>query len=259
MALLCAVALTGCATMENGRGWGEDATIAPNGANLWRALKAAATDPHTWLPAAGAAVFAADGLDRKVSNWASENTPVFGTGENARNASDALVDAAEYSAYATALITPSGSDPAPWAWRKAKGLAVIWAAGRGTDEITNAAKEESDRERPDATNDRSFPSGHSSRAFAFAAAGRKNVDAMNWGENGETAAKISIDALAVGTAWARVEGKKHYPSDVLAGAALGNFISSFAYDAFINAGPTAPRLTVTPLPGGGVALVSASF
>jgi hypothetical protein len=35
-------------------------------------------------------------------------------------------------------------------------------------------------------------------------------------------------------AWARVEGEKHYPTDVLVGAALGNFITRFVHDAFMN-------------------------
>ncbi len=40
-------------------------------------------------------------------------------------------------------------------------------------------------------------------------------------------------ALAVGTSWARVEANAHFPSDVLAGYALGHFISSFIHDAFL--------------------------
>ncbi len=40
--------------------------------------------------------------------------------------------------------------------------------------------------------------------------------------------------LASGVAWARVEGQKHYPSDVLAGAALGHFLTAFIHDAFLN-------------------------
>ena len=40
--------------------------------------------------------------------------------------------------------------------------------------------------------------------------------------------------MAGGTAWARVEAQRHYPSDVLAGAALGNFIVTFIHDAFLN-------------------------
>jgi len=40
--------------------------------------------------------------------------------------------------------------------------------------------------------------------------------------------------MASGTAWARVEAGVHYPSDVLAGAALGNFLTAFIHDAFLN-------------------------
>jgi membrane-associated phospholipid phosphatase len=39
---------------------------------------------------------------------------------------------------------------------------------------------------------------------------------------------------AATTGWARVEGQKHYPSDILAGACLGNFITTFIHDAFLN-------------------------
>jgi membrane-associated phospholipid phosphatase len=31
-----------------------------------------------------------------------------------------------------------------------------------------------------------------------------------------------------------VEGQRHYPSDVLAGAALGHFLTAFIHDAFLN-------------------------
>ncbi|NQZ56936.1 MAG: phosphatase PAP2 family protein, partial [Lentisphaeraceae bacterium] len=40
--------------------------------------------------------------------------------------------------------------------------------------------------------------------------------------------------LASGTAWARVESGKHYPSDVLAGAALGRVISIFVHDVLMD-------------------------
>ncbi len=39
--------------------------------------------------------------------------------------------------------------------------------------------------------------------------------------------------MTAATAWARIEAKRHYPTDVLAGAALGNFIGAFINDAFI--------------------------
>ena len=46
--------------------------------------------------------------------------------------------------------------------------------------------------------------------------------------------QIGNTVLASGVAWARVEARKHYPSDVLAGAALGHFLTAFIHDAFLN-------------------------
>ena len=40
--------------------------------------------------------------------------------------------------------------------------------------------------------------------------------------------------LATSVAWARVEAGAHYPSDVLAGAALGRFLSATVHDSFLN-------------------------
>lgn len=45
--------------------------------------------------------------------------------------------------------------------------------------------------------------------------------------------QIGFTTLTVSTAWARVEAKSHFPSDVLAGMALGHFIGAFINDAFL--------------------------
>jgi PAP2 superfamily len=58
----------------------------------------------------------------------------------------------------------------------------------------------------------SFPSGHSSGAFAAATLIERN--------SGELAA-IPAYSLAALTAYSRVDAARHYPSDVLAGAAIG--------------------------------------
>jgi membrane-associated phospholipid phosphatase len=52
----------------------------------------------------------------------------------------------------------------------------------------------------------------------------------------ELGLRSSMFLLTAGTAWARVEAQKHYPSDVLAGAALGHFLGSFLNDIFIGPG-----------------------
>lgn len=39
--------------------------------------------------------------------------------------------------------------------------------------------------------------------------------------------------LTLATAWARVEGNRHYPADGLAGMALGNIMGAFFTEAFL--------------------------
>lgn len=71
------------------------------------------------------------------------------------------------------------------------------------------------RERPDGSDNLSFPSGHSIIAFSFAPV----VSRYGGPELG-----IPAYTLATLTALARVEGKHHYLSDVVAGGTLGILI-----------------------------------
>jgi hypothetical protein len=45
--------------------------------------------------------------------------------------------------------------------------------------------------------------------------------------------RYSAHTLAAATAWARVEAEKHYPTDVLAGAALGHFLTAVIHDSMM--------------------------
>lgn len=54
-----------------------------------------------------------------------------------------------------------------------------------------------------------------------------------WAARVASLRKSGLAGLAVGTAWARVEARKHYPADVLAGLSPGHFISAFVGDAFL--------------------------
>jgi membrane-associated phospholipid phosphatase len=107
------------------------------------------------------------------------------------------------------------------------------AAGTATSELTVFLKEEIDRERPDSSDQRSFPSGHSSAAFAYSALAWRNVDEIHMPYAVRVPIRIALIALPVGTAWARIEAGKHFPSDVLAGAAVGNFFASFFNGTFL--------------------------
>ncbi len=73
------------------------------------------------------------------------------------------------------------------------------------------------RERPDGSNNQSFPSGHSITAFSFAPV---VTHYYGWGAGAAAYALASVTGLA------RIEGNHHYASDVIGGATLGILIGN---------------------------------
>jgi membrane-associated phospholipid phosphatase len=226
--------LAGCGTLEDGRGWGQDALWPVDLQRVARAGRDALLSPATWVPLAGAGVFALGDLDERVSDWASEHHPLFRSRSGAADASNYLSDILYFEGVATALATPSGDTPGDWTLAKLKGGAVELGAIAATGALTDGLKDWSNRERPDGSDDKSFPSGHASHAFAFATLANRNLDSLDALDDVRPSLQIANTMLASGVAWARVEARKHYPSDVLFGAALGHFVTAFIHDAFLN-------------------------
>jgi membrane-associated phospholipid phosphatase len=248
LASLCALfALGGCATLPNGRNWGEDATVQPGWERVGRAALAAVEAPGFWLPLAGAAVLQIDNWDHRISSWARRETPIFGSQQSATEWSDRLRSASAYAYFATVALTPGGDEPGPWLLDKARGLAVGGAAIVVTDEESSLLKHASARERPNGQDDQSMPSSHASRSAVLTELGRRN---MQWIEVSETERAV-IDAgltgLTLATGWARVEAGFHYPSDVLVGMAIGDFNGAFFNDAFMGL-PEPGRVTLAVEP-----------
>lgn len=226
------VLLAGCGTMPSGHGWGEDVHF-PNWSQIKRSALNAASDPETWVPAAGALVFSIGNLDEEVSDWASRETPIFGSQKTASNASDDLRDALGIASIVTVLATPSGDTSEEWLANKFKGLLVEGAAAGVVSETKTFLKKETNRTRPDGSDTLSFPSGHTTQAYTASTLASRNVDTMRLSSGTKKFMRISFKTMAAGTAWARVEAKAHYPSDVLAGAAIANFLTAFIHDAFM--------------------------
>jgi membrane-associated phospholipid phosphatase len=105
-----------------------------------------------------------------------------------------------------------------------------------------------------------MPSGHSSGAFSGMALANRNLDYIEMNRYARTGVKAANVALATSVAWARVEGEKHFPTDVLVGAALGNFTTRFLYEAFIGTKPD-DRFSfyLEPSPSGGKLFLSWDF
>jgi hypothetical protein len=224
----------GCGTLENGRGWGQDTFNRIDFDRIACAARDALLDPYTLVPLAGAAVFAIDGFDRKVSDWAVERNPIFGTENGAADASDILNRVLEVEVYATAVATPSGDDPEKWLASKYKGMVVEMAAMHATDKATIWLKEKTHRKRPDDSDSMSMPSGHSSTATSFMTLANRNLSHIDTVADIRPMLVAGNTLLNIGAGWARVEAGRHYPSDVLIGMALGNFLAAFIHDGLMN-------------------------
>lgn len=258
VALAVALPCSGCATLPNGSAWGADATARPGWERVREAAANAGRDPWVWLPVAGALAFQIDGLDRRTSDWAREHTPVFGSTGNAERWSDDLRAASGFMMLGTLIATPSGDDSRAWTLNKLKGGAVEFAAIGATSLTTSVLKKSTGRTRPDATDDESFLSGHTSSAAVSGRLAKVNLDAIAMNDAVRRAAGLGIDVTVIGTAWARVEAGAHFPSDVLAGMALGNFFAHFATEAFLDPG-SSQSIALTPVDGGAVLSWNARF
>ena len=234
LALLClSLGLPACGTLSTGHGWGEDAIYPVQWARIGEAALHAAFDLQTLLPAAGAVLCATvDHWDQKASTWATSHHPIFGSQDAARNAADAGLYFLDAEAFGTALATPSGEDPKEWALWKAKGVGVELTAELATAGMTSLLKETTNRSRPSGTG-QSFPSGHASGAFSSATSANLNWNSLAVPLAVRLPVQLGNVLLATGVGWARIESNSHYPSDVLAGAALGYFLSAFLHDAFM--------------------------
>jgi membrane-associated phospholipid phosphatase len=248
--LIAACCLSGCGTLPDGRVWGEAATWRPGWQRVRTAARASLRDPWVWGPALGAAGFQIDDWDRRVSDWARERTPLFGSQSQAQRWSDDLRTASVVAHYATIIATPGGDDPGQWVAGKARGAMVDAAAVSATVIVTRAMKTTFDRERPDGKDTESFPSGHTSSSAVHTRLASRNLRWIDLDRNVRRGLDAGLVALTAGTSWARIEAGRHFPSDTLVSIALGNFVASFVNDAFLDArGPTS-SLAFTAMPDG---------
>jgi hypothetical protein len=223
----------GCSTLSNGHGWGQDVTATPGWKKAGNSALDAVTSPGVWLPAVTAIMLQYKNLDARISKQASEHNYLFGSQTSAANATSWLDGIAIVSYGATFLATPSGNDSQDWLNNKSKGLAVEGAAIGMTGLFTSELKGSTHRQRPDKSNYNSFPSGEASNAAVLTMLSILNLKSINIPNSNRWVADVGLYTVSIGTAWSRVEAQKHYPSDALAGMALGNFMAAFFYNSFM--------------------------
>lgn len=138
---------------------------------------------------------------------------------------------------------------------------VSWAAGDGGRSLeasaealllvsatTDLLKLAMNRPRPEGNSNSSFPSGHTSFAFAGATLLARQIEQQTGSKGGYwflvPATYVAID---------RVEGTRHWASDVLFGAFLGTALSNWVWNAHYGEGDgsgifaTSPRVVWRPL------------
>lgn len=237
------LALAGCA------GSPHDSRLGvrwPEAAELGRAAAAAAKSPRTWGPLAADFLLSIGDLDDKVSDWSANERPLFGS--HAAAASDTLVTLSYASFLASALAVRSERVPDR-----------LGALGAGTGAlllqgfVIDRLKDISRQPRPDGRGSHtSFPSGHAGNASAATTLAARNLEYIDMPATVRTGAAVGLEALALGTGWARMEARRHYVDDVLYGYAIGHFVATFIHNAFIEERWKGAAISLQPMEGGGV-------
>jgi len=251
--VLCLIALSGafcgCSRTILGRG----ALHTPAGQTNAAAKRGVTiTNATAFITGAALAVLAASGKDRQISSYATDRAPVYGSRDNASGASQtlAILSAATAAALYVARYFPLRDRPADYPqWRYPQ----IHSGGNsaphlhlGTIEAFEAAalsgmialpatdllKKYTGRPRPDRSDDESFPSGHAAFAAWANAYSAKMISMMDLPPAYSYPAYGALTAMTLGTAWGRVEGARHYPSDVLAGILVSLCLTDAAFAVF---------------------------
>jgi len=247
--------LCGCGTLASGSEWGRNATLVPGWDRIARAAKNAALATGTWAPAAGALALQIGHADQHVQEWAAKHTPVFGSQRNADQMSDSLARASGALWVASGLATPSGEETEEWFSNKARGLGIQMGAGVLLRSTVGILKDTTARTRPNGQGKSSFPSYHASNTSLFTTMASKNVETLDWSDNAVAITRFGLGTLTAATAWARIEANQHYPSDVLAGIALGHFFGVFFTDAFLGVDDSDRVLVLFEPSRGGYAMI----
>ena len=114
-----------------------------------------------------------------------------------------------------------------------------------TNTLTGGLKVITNRERPDRASHTSFPSGHTSNSFMWA-----TVFSRHYGWK----AGVPAYALASYVGASRLKSRKHYLTDVVAGAVLGYIVGRTVTRDHASEEPRRLRWGVAVPPGGGAAL-----
>jgi len=214
----------------------KDATFLPSYRRVRNSAKKALFSLGTWLPLAGGLAIQTGNLDEELSAWAVKHKPVYGSKKNAAEMSTHFANTAKGAFVFVIAAEPIGDDGMKWATSKLQLISV---------------EQRAKRLRPNQFDTESLPSLHTSRASVYASLASWNLNYLPLSKQERFLARSGLEALRWGTGWARVETNVHYPSDVLVGAAIGNFFAVFFSEAFLGLDQSSQlRMTFAPAQNG---------
>lgn len=240
---------TSCSLLTKKGKWGRDALWPIRGSRIKDAFVKNAQSPHVWIPLIGAGAVHWAGYDKKISKDAVQQKAIYTTPKNTSYWSDHLNQILLYEMYASILLTPSVPEDdslTKYAMSKVKGGLVVNFASSSSRYTRDVLAKFFKRERPNQIDNKSFPSGHSAEAGSRNMLISKNLATMDIHPNLKTGIEVVNTGMASATLWARLEGERHYPSDVLAGYAVGSFVAGFVFDSLMNM-DEGEQLSVLPM------------
>lgn len=236
--LVLALTCGACAGQGN---WGKGQW--PSSGDLGRAAKVAAFDAQTWVPLLAAGALQIENVDGEWSEDIRQRQNLFD--EDAEDLSSDLRNVATAAYLVTAVFAPSES------WQdKTRGLSVGAATMLIDGALNQGLKDVIKKDRPNRLNDESMPSGHASKTSSRTNMAIRNLEAFNLAPWQKEAMLWGLHGINAATGLARVEAGKHYLSDVLVGYAVGHFVSTFMYEAFLPERQDGARLGFVPMDGG---------
>jgi len=225
------VSTTGCAQLR---------TRIPPMERVVDVAAEAAAEPATWVPLAAAVIIGVTGQDNEIVDWASDETPIFGSQNSAGDFSDDVKNGLIATMALSSLFAPTPVDDNDFLVNRV----VTNALAFGTiASIVEVGKRTVQRERPNARDDKSFPSGHSSGSFSSAILIEQNFNASVEKPWLRKTIKYGAYGSAAAVAWARIEANEHHPVDVLVSAGLSNLLVKTFYKTI---GPSASSQPIVP-------------
>ncbi|MBW1851306.1 MAG: hypothetical protein JRJ15_07715 [Deltaproteobacteria bacterium] len=184
----------------------------------------------------------------KLPDCAKDQTPLFGSQDDAARASNCFQDATADFDLIAVRGAPAKDEPLGWLPSKVKGLGVGLLL---IHKVTNLLKEQAVQTKPNDSSDQSFSLSHASNSLSLSPPISNSLESFPLSSRNKTPSHFDFRTLSEGSAWADAKARLHYPSDLLVGHAPRHLLSCllngvfFGLDQFDNF-----RLSIEPSKNG---------